>query len=318
MQGTVSEGPTTITTYTPPIATSVVVPTPDHDPAPPAIVSPQPNQPDLETPGIPPLTTVAPSTQPDEPAPLPVPTFTSIASNPPGNGAPYISTITIKDEITRTYKITTSTALILLVTETSTYTEIDTITQNHPYVDHQVFTTSVPISTYTTASSRGQGYFNITDLDDYYREFVTTQYSTYETTYDLVRERYEITYLTRVLEKVITSTLIVWGNQLTDSYMVDVGYYTTETTITPGTYVTTVMPTNPVFPISKSTPTVTITVTSTTTTLSTSSDICATIFAQNGYNNDASGYTVEIYSGNAQKQLAPSIYYIGFLFPLFI
>lgn len=321
LRGTISQGQTTITTYIPPIATS---PTSDQDTTVPSIDEPTP---DFSQPGItetPPLTTVAPPSLPVESTPI-VDSHFSTISITSGNlistvtPEPYISTIEVEDVITKTYVITTSTALVLLVTETSTYTEIETITQNHPYVDHRIFTTSVPISTYTTVSNHERGYFNVTDFDEYYKEFVTTKYSTFETTYNLVRERYEITYSTRILEKIITSTLIVWNNQLTESYIAENGYYTTVTTITPGPYVTTIVPSIITASAPEITHTITVTITPVpleSSTVPATADICATMFTANDNSNgNENVYIPQVFNGHAKKTNVPFFYYLGVIIP---
>ena len=175
-------------------------------------------------------------------------------------------------------------------------------------------TITTPISTYLTRANLVPGYYNLTNAD-IYSDYETTEYSTYISTIENTEEQLSYSYITKYHEQLVTSTLIVFNSDVTESLSLTTGYQTITSTYFPDTYVTVISQT-PAAPALKTyyptTTTATHTYTVTVSAIpdvviptSTTSDVCGFVAAK----------TVELFSGLAYKNVAPSaiIYLISFI-----
>lgn len=175
-------------------------------------------------------------------------------------------------------------------------------------------TITTPISTYLTRANLVPGYYNLTNAD-IYSDYETTEYSTYISTIENTEEQLSYSYITEYHEQLVTSTLIVFNSDVTESLSLTTGYQTITSTYFPDTYVTVISQT-PAAPAletyypttTTATHTYTITVSAIPDVViptSTTSDVCGFVAAE----------TVELFSGLAYKNVAPSaiIYLISFI-----
>lgn len=147
------------------------------------------------------------------------------------------TTIIIGSLTTKTYVITTTTEIVLLVTDTQTYTTVSTLTLSSALVDYSTSTEVSPISTFTSTAHYYPGYQNGTSAEE--SLYLSTEWTTYFSSYPYTRYTQSLSFVTETYEEVVTSTLIVWGEDYTNSYSISTGYNTLVSTIYPETQIAT-------------------------------------------------------------------------------
>lgn len=150
---------------------------------------------------------------------------------------PVTTTFVIGSLTTKTYIITTTTALVLLVTDTQTFITVSTVTYSSAVVDYSTSTLVSPISTSTSTVNFQTGYHNRTLTEASLVEF--TEFTSFISTYQFTRYSTSLNYITQIYEEIVTSTLIVWGTEVTESFTVSSGYQTLVSTIYPETQIAT-------------------------------------------------------------------------------
>lgn len=182
------------------------------------------------------VTTVSPDSPVEQPQII-TSTLYSLTTYTP---EPITTTHVIGSLITKTFKVTETSAIILLVTETTTVTKIGSITVGVPYVSHMTSTIIEPYTTVTSTRLHFPGYFNDTQQTVIQEEDCETLYYVSIFTTERVLQTQSVSYYTEYYEMIVTSTMLRWGFSLTDSYLLSTGYNYVVSTLYPETQVFTI------------------------------------------------------------------------------
>lgn len=269
LEGTLSEGPTTILTNTPDIVTNPELTTSSFSSTS-NIETTTKVQTESSTPFVTTNTvssthnaqTTISQTNPVNPI---ITGSTSILTTK-SNFDTLVTTIVTGSLVTKTYIVTTSSALVLLVTETKTTTNVETSTIAIQFVDYFTSNTIYPVETVTSSSMIFGGYYNISSV--LYDKYYSTLYKTDYVEYKYTSSYFNYEYFTYTKKEIVTSAFIVYNPQILDSYSISTGYNTIVSTLYPTKYISTLTSDNHISittPIEPTSSIEQITITSTTT-----------------------------------------------------